>query len=149
MSVELEFRLDPSAIRPLVAHVRSLLSELSDELAAPNEAPVDDEIMTDFWARDLLNSQRKDIAVIAALFSDAFFKTGRAVVDESEVDRVLRGCTAVRLKLRETTLATIDDKDLETGGVSSIELTEEQESGYGAYILFASLQELIISELDP
>jgi len=149
MSRQLEFRLDAEVIRPLVEHVRSLLLELGEKLATPNKAPEDDEIMSDFWSRDLLHSQRKDVAAIAELFDDDFMETGRATVDEEDVDMVLRGCTAVRLKLRESTLANIGDELLETGALSSTELTSEQESGYGAYVLFASLQELIISQLDP
>lgn len=149
MSRQLEFRLDAEAIRPLVEHVRSLLLDLGEKLATPNKAPEDDEIMSEFWSRDLLHSQRRDIAAIAELFDDDFMETGRATVDEEDVDLVLRGCTAVRLKLRESTLANIGDELLETGELSSTELTSEQKSGYGAYILFASLQELIISQLDP
>ncbi len=76
-------------------------------------------------------------------------ETGRATVDEEDVDMVLRGCTAVRLKLRESTLANVDDELLETGELSLAELTSEQKNGYGAYVLFASLQELIISQMDP
>jgi len=133
----------------MVEHVRGLLSELSEELAAPNEVPVDDEIMTDFWSRDLLESQKKDVGAIAELFDDEFLETGRATVDEEDVDRVLRGCTAVRLKLRETTLASIDDAALEKGEINQGEMSDEEESGYGAYVLFASLQELIISQMNP
>ncbi len=149
MSRQLEFRLDAEAIRPLVEHVRSLLLELGEKLATPNKAPEDDEIMSDFWSRDLLHSQRKDVAAIAELFDDDFMETGRATEDEEDVDMVLRGCTAVRLKLRESTLANIDDELLETGELSLAELTSEQKNGYGAYVLFASLQELIISQMDP
>lgn len=149
MSRQLEFRLDADAIRPLIEHVRTLLLDLGEDLATPNEAPGDDEIMFDFWSRDLLNSQRKDIAAIAELFDDDFMETGRATVDEEDVDMVLRGCTAIRLKLRESTLASVDDELLETGELSLAKLTKDQENGYGAYVLFASLQELIISQMDP
>ena len=149
MSRQLEFRLDAAAIRPFVEHVRGLLLDLGEELATPNEAPGDDEIMSDFWSKDLLHSQRKDVAAIAELFDDAFMETGRATVDEEDVDMVLRGCTAVRLRLRESTLASVEDELLETGELSLAKLTKEQENGYGAYVLFASLQELIISQMDP
>lgn len=149
MSRQLEFRLDANAIRPLVEHVRGLLSELSSDLAAPNEAPVEDDIMTDFWSRDLLESQKKDVGAIAELFDDEFMKSGRATIDEEDVDRVLRGCTAVRLKIRETALAALDDEALERGEINDGELSDEEENGYGAYVLFASLQELIISQMNP
>ncbi len=46
-------------------------------------------------------------------------------------------------------LASIDDELLESGELKLSDLSNEQESGYGAYVLFASLQELIISQMDP
>ncbi|HAT60293.1 MAG TPA: hypothetical protein DCS60_05920 [Opitutae bacterium] len=149
MSRKLEFRLDTNAIRPIVQHVRVLLLKLGEELAAPNGVPGDDEIMSEFWSRDLLDSQRKDIAAIAELFDDDFMETGRTTVDVEDVDLVLKGCTVIRLKLRESILASIDDELLESGELKLSELTDEQESGYQTYVLFASLQELIISRMVP
>lgn len=149
MSRQLEFRLDANVIRPLVDHVKKLQAELNDKLATPNAPPEDDQIMSDFWSQDLLASQRKDVAAIVELFDDDFLESGRATVDEEDVDMVLRGCTVVRLKLRESTLSSFEDEDLERGDLYPEELSQEEKSGYSAYILLASLQELIISQIDP
>jgi len=149
MSRQLEFRLDPEAVRPLVLHFRSLVDSLKDDLVAENEPPTSDQVMSEVWVEDLLESQRKDIASLNELFDDKFLDTGRATVNEEDVDLVLRGCAALRLVLRDSTLSRFEDERLERGEVEVGKITAEEEIGYGFYILLASLQELIISQLDP
>ncbi|MEC7907285.1 MAG: hypothetical protein VYC82_08675 [Verrucomicrobiota bacterium] len=149
MSRQLEFRLDPEAVRPLVLHFRSLVDSLKDDLVAENEPPTSDQVMSEVWVEDLLESQRKDIASLNELFDDKFLDTGRATVNEEDVDLVLRGCAALRLVLRDSTLSRFEDERLERGEVEVGKITAEEEIGYSVYILLASLQELIISQLDP
>lgn len=144
----LEFRLDLESVLPLLEHVRPLMEELSNELASLNSPPEDDELISEFWSTDLLNSQRKDLAAIAALFDDDFLESGRAAIDEEDADLILRGCAAIRLKLRQSALGEISDEILETGDFEIEELSHEQRLGYASYALFASLQELIISQLE-
>ena len=149
MSRQLEFRLDPEAVRPLVLHFRSLVDSAKDDLVAENEPPVGDQVMSEVWVGDLLESQSKDINALDELFDDRFLDTGRATVDEEDVDLVLRGCAAIRLVLRDSTLSRFEDDCLERGEVEVGKITAEEEIGYGVYILLASLQELIISQLNP
>ncbi len=149
MGRQLEFRLDAEAVRPLIERTRLAIDGTEDQLAAPNGPPVDDDLMTDFWQSDLLGSQQSDMAALTNLFDDTFLDTGRARVDEEDVDRVLRGCAAARLKLRELCLNRFEDESLERGELERDDLSEEETEAYGAYILFASLQELIISQMDP
>lgn len=149
MSRQLEFRLNPEAVRPLVLHFRSLVDFAKDGLVAENEPPTSDQVMSEVWVGDLLESQRRDINALNELFDDRFLDTGRATVDEGDVDLVLRGCAAIRLVLRDSTLSRFEDDCLERGEVEVGKITAEEEIGYGVYILLASLQELIISQLDP
>lgn len=149
MSRQLEFRLDPEAVRPLVLHFRSLVDSLKDDLVAANEPPANDQVMSEVWVEGLLESQKKDIAALNELFDDKLLDTGRATVNEEDVDLILRGCTALRLVLRDSTLSRFEDEHLERGEVEVGKITAEEEIGYGVYILVASLQELIISQLDP
>ena len=149
MSRQLEFRLDPEAVRPLVLHFRSLVDSLKDDLVADNEPPASDQVMSEVWLEDLLESQKKDITALNELFNNELLDTGRATVNEEDVDLILRGCTALRLVLRDSTLSRFEDEHLERGEVEVGKITAEEEIGYGVYILVASLQELIISQLDP
>ena len=144
----LEFRLDTKSVLPLLEHVKPLMEELATDLAVSNISPDDDELMSDFWSKDLLTSQRKDMAAIAELFDDEFLDTGSATVDQEDADLVLRGCTAMRLKIREISLEAFSDEALESGELDIEDFDRDQRIGYAAYALFASMQELIISQLD-
>jgi hypothetical protein len=144
----LEFRLDTKSVLPLLEHVKPLMEQLAIDLATPNVSPDNDELMSDFWSKDLLTSQRKDIAAIAELFDDEFLDTGSATVDEEDADLVLRGCAAVRLKIRERSLEAFSDEALESGELDIEGFNRDQRIGYAAYALFASMQELIISQLE-
>lgn len=144
----LEFRLDTKSVLPLLEHVKPLMEQLAIDLAIPNVSPDNDELMSDFWSKDLLTSQRKDIAAIAELFDDEFLDTGSATVDEEDADLVLRGCAAVRLKIRERSLEAFSDEALESGELDIEDFNRDQRIGYAAYALFASMQELIISQLE-
>ena len=140
--------MDTESVLPLLGHARPLMEELGQNLAPANVPPEEDELMSDFWSKDLLKSQRKDVAAIAELFDDDFLETGRASVDEEDADLVLRGCAALRLKLRERSLGEFSDEALESGELEIEDFTREQKLGYASYALFASLQELIISQLE-
>ncbi len=144
---QIEIRLDPALVDSLLKTIQPALDELQDKLATPAEFPDEDELLEDFWKSDLLNSQREELKVIANLFDDEFMLSGRALIAADEMDKVIRACSAIRLKLRETMLAPINDTQLEEGNLEGVEWTDELQIGYAAYALFASLQELIISQL--
>lgn len=144
---QIEIRLDPALVESLLKTIQPVLDKLQDELATPAEFPDDDEMLEDFWKSDLLTSQREELEVVSNLFDDEFMLSGRALIAADEMDKVIRACSAIRLKLRETMLAPIDDTQLEEGDLEGTEWTEELQIGYAAYALFASLQELIITQL--
>lgn len=145
---QLEFRLQPDVVLPLLSHVRPLIEEMDGKLASNVKPPDEDAMLADFWQTDLLAAQRRDLKAVTSFFEEPFSETGRAVLDVSEADLFMRGCAALRLKLRETSLRDLSDSQLEGGEVDYALLTDRQRLGYGAYMLFASLQELIISQLD-
>lgn len=144
---QIEIRLDPAVVESLLKAIRPVMTQLESELATPAEFPDDDELLEDFWKSDLLSSQRQELEVIRNLFDDEFLLSGRALISEKEMDLVIRACAAIRLKLRETMLGPITDEQLEVGDLEGVEWSDELQMGYAAYALFASLQELIISQL--
>tara|TARA_B110000037_G_C16761739_1_gene359539 strand:- start:31 stop:537 length:507 start_codon:yes stop_codon:yes gene_type:complete len=144
----IEMRLNVEAVKPLLEHIRPLLEQLNDTLASPGQAPEDDEMMAEFWHTDLINSQRADVAALVALFDGTFLETGRTVIFMDKADLLVRACTVIRLKLRETSLGEIGDEALESGEFEFEDLGFDARMGYGAYMLFASLQEMIIAQID-
>ena len=144
----IEIRLDLNSVKPLLDHIGPILDSLSDELVVPGNLPGDDDLLENFWEEGLLESQRGEMDTIKALFGESFRETGRAVMDIDQVDTVIKACSAVRLKLRETSLKDIPDSDLEQGQIELEDLDSDQRIGYGAYMLFASLQELAITQME-
>ena len=146
----IEIRLDPRLMESLLETISPTLELLDNELASAAPLPEDDELLEDFWKSDLLRSQREELTVVARLFDEEFMSTGRAVIAPEDMDKVIRACSAIRLKLRESKLKALGDEQLERGELDDVEWTEDLQISYAAYSLFASLQELIVSEIsDP
>lgn len=143
---QIEIRLDPALVETLLDAIRPVLTQLESELATPAEFPDDDELMEDFWKSDLLNSQRAELEVIRNIFDDEFLLSGRALIGSDEMDLVIRACAAIRLKIRDSMLGEVSDEQLEEGNLEGVEWNDTLQMGYAAYALFASLQELIISQ---
>lgn len=144
---QIEIRLDPALVESLMETIKPVIGKLGSELAIPAELPEDDELMEDFWKNDLLNSQREELEVVSELFGDEFMRSGRAVIDPQDMDKVVRACSAIRLKLRETMLSQVSDRQLEEGDLEGVKWTDVLQIGYAAYALFASLQELVIAQI--
>ena len=144
----IEIRLDPKLVSSLLDTIQPVLDQLREELASPALLPEDDEMMESFWKSDLLESQRQEIDLVANLFGDEFLDTGRVVIEVEDMDRILRSCSAIRLRLRDTNLAGLDDEQLEQGNLSEVEWDQELQLSYAAYALFASLQEIIVSQMN-
>jgi len=142
--------MDAEAVTPLLDFVQPHLAELEDRLAGAKEAPEEegDEGMAGFWRSDLLDSQRSDVAAIVGFFGDEFRESGRARLEPEQAEPLLRGCSALRLRLRERCLEAIPDERLESGDVEIGDLSEDQRLAYLSYAFFGSLQELAIQYLD-
>lgn len=143
----IEIRLDPQVVRTLLDAIAPVLERLEGELASSVELPEDDELMENFWKSDLLNSQREELAVFGSLFDETFMESGRARIEPEDMDKLIRACSAIRLKLRETGLKDLSDEQLERGEMEDVDWTDTLQVSYAAYSLFASLQELIVSQV--
>ena len=144
----IEIRLDPAMVETLLESLSPIFDKLESELASPALLPEEDEVMEDFWKRDLLESQKNEVAVMRGLFNQEFMETGRALIEPDDMDRVLRSCSAIRLKLRDTVLKDLNDETLEQGELEEVAWTKELQLGYASYALFASLQEIIVSQMN-
>ncbi|MCH6258325.1 hypothetical protein MLD52_17320 [Puniceicoccaceae bacterium K14] len=142
-------RLNVEAVKPLLDHIKPLIEALHNQLASPGSPPDDeDEDMVGFWQQDLLISQQQDVSLLVNLFDDQFMETGRAILDLEKADQLLRACAALRLKLRECSLAKVEESVLESGEIDFESFDLDERIGYGAYMLFASLQEMIIAQIE-
>lgn len=133
---------------PLLQRLEPLVARLKDELANPVVRAVEEPDFVDYWASDLLAGQREDLEQLAALFDEEFHRSGRILVDGTNAEPVIRACAALRLKLRETELGFANDAQLESGEPDFEAMSETDRLAYSCYVVLATLQEIIINNLD-
>ena len=68
--------------------------------------------------------------------------------DADNAEPVVRACAALRLRLREENLKSLRDEMLESGEVEMDQLAEPVRKFFMCYLFLATLQELIIQNLD-
>lgn len=144
----LEIRLSLSAVAPLLQRLEPLVDQLRESLANPVTRVCDDPDFVELWSTELLEGQREDLTALASLFDEEFHKSGRIQIDQENADAILRACAALRLRLRETELGFATDAQLESGEPDFDTMTEHDHVAYGCYMVLATLQEIIIDNLD-
>lgn len=143
-----EIRLSLEAVRPLLAVMREVADSLSDALAAPNSLSDIEADLREGWRDELLTAQNDAIAVLLSLFDESFDESGIVGFDVENAEPVLRACAAVRLRLRERFLKTLDEEVLESGDLEIESLAEPARKAFMCYLFLATIQELIIQHLD-
>jgi hypothetical protein len=146
-----EVRLSISAVAPLLDVIKSAADELRDNLAVPLALSDADAELATVWNTDLLESQRDDCDRLFSLFNQEFFSEGVVAFDRDNAEPVLRACAALRLRLRDTLLATISDDTLEALEASSSMggLDDLTQKAFACFLFLDELQKIILKYLDP
>lgn len=144
-----EIRLNLGAVAPLLDVIKAAADDLKPVLAVPPAVPDAERDFAEAWTGELLAAQNADVGTLLALFGSEFFATGVIALDPTNAENVLRGSAALRLRLRERHLRTLDDDALESSEVALADLAQDQQRALAAYVFLATLQELIIQHLDP
>jgi hypothetical protein len=143
-----EVKLSLPVVAPLVDLIRELTIDLERSLAAPQALHDLDQDFRGAWIGELLEGQNGDLRSLLSLFDGEFFTVGVIAFDEKNAEPIVRACTALRLKLRESRLKTLGDESLETGDVEMEGLDETTRTAFMCYLFLATVQELIIQHLD-
>jgi len=144
----IEVRLSLEVVAPLLDAVREVSEALQGKLAAPLDIGEVDADMREFWRDELIGAQNGDIAKLLSLFNKEFFSNGMVAFDADNAEPVVRACAALRLRLREENLKSLRDEMLESGEVEMDQLAEPVRKFFMCYLFLATLQELIIQNLD-
>ena len=144
----IEVKLSLPVVAPLLDVIKSTIDDLGGSLAAPSVLHDVDEELRATWLDGLLASQGDDCRTLLSLFDRDFFANGVIAFDETNAESIVRACAAVRLRLREKHLKTLEDDLLESGNVEIAELPESQRKAFMCYLFLATIQELIIQHLD-
>jgi len=147
--VNLTLILDQHLIVAMLEMVKTATESLSGRLAMEPQMPEDDEDLQVAWQSDLIEALHADIDYLLTVLRDNHFGKGELIMEEGVAESVMRACSAIRLKLRETALLKLTDHQLETAEVDILSLPAEMQQCYACYLFLASLQSLILLELDP
>jgi hypothetical protein len=144
----IEVKLSLSVVAPLL----DLMKASSDVLKAQIAAPLSlEDIDADFraeWKAELLAGQEEELHALMGLFNSDFFINGVVAFDADNAEIIVRACSALRLRLWRHDLKTLEDEQLESGGVELESLTEPLQKPYMCYVFLGTIQELIIQHLD-
>lgn len=144
----IEVKLSLSVVAPLLDLMKASSDVLEAQIAAPLALDDIDADFRDEWKAELLAGQQEELHALMGLFNSDFFVNGVVAFDESNAEIIVRACSALRLRLRRHDLNTLEDDQLESGGVELENLPEPLQKPYMCYIFLGTIQELIIQHLD-
>jgi len=148
MSSPIEINMNREVVLPLLEFIEPVLKTLGHETAFSIPVVEDDDELAEIWRDGLLHTQADDCRTLMGLFDDRFRRSGTVRIELDQADRILRASSAIRLKIRETSLVHLTDSALEEADFDPAGLSDPDRAGMAAYLLFATLQELIIRHLD-
>lgn len=147
--VNLSLFLDSHVIVAMLEMVKAATESLNGHLAVEPQMPEDDEDLQMAWQADLIEALHYDIDYLLMVLRDHDFGKGELIMEEGVAESVVRACSAIRLKLRESALLKLTDHQLESTEVDILSLPTDMQQYYACYLFLASLQSLILIELDP
>jgi len=145
---KIEIGLNQEAVLPLLEFIRPVMEKLEHEAVLALPVADDDDDLADIWSSGLLHTQTDDCSYLMGLFDEEFRQSGVVRIEVEQADRFLRASSAIRLKVRETFLTHVPDSALEGADFDFDALTDPDRTGLAVYVLFATLQEVIIEHLD-
>lgn len=146
---ELEIQINPFMVDALVQMIETISSNLDSTLPGEKTVPESDAELKSIWMQGLRDGQEKDCAILLHTLRNKNFGRSSVPFDEENGEAMLRSCSAIRLKLQDTVLKDVSMEQLEVGEVEIQKMDPEQQRGYACYLFLATLQSLIIRELEP
>lgn len=147
--LRLNFQMD----RQVVTFMLDLVMAVGESLERnpPGESVLgeDDSDLREALNEELREGLREDCELLVGLLQDPSMDDGELHLSEENAEAAVRAASAVRLRLRQSTLHNVIDEELENGNVDMIHLPLDQQKAYACYIFLAGLQTLLVEALDP
>lgn len=146
----IEFRLQidsriTRAVAPLIIKCFSDCGKISTpSFPYPNE---NDQELADAWKNSLREDMVRDRQSLARLLNNPKFCHGYVELEEDAIELVLRAITELRLYIRESSLQSFSDSELESGDFSLSGKPKDCQTFYLAYLVLAEVQEGLIAEM--
>lgn len=141
------FKIDSEVLSILIDQIRDIAEELKDELAIEIKLPDNDPELLECWKYSLLEDLQADCRILLSLLENESFGQEPISLEIEFAEATLRACSAIRRKLRSTSLAEINDSEIESGVLNIAELAPECQKPYASYVFLAYVQETIIQSM--
>lgn len=146
---QVEIRLNIDAVAPLLDVIKLAADDLRSTLAIRATFPEEDAEFNETWTQDLMAGQNSDVRELLGLFDSDFFSDGAIAIDSNNCDSLLRGCSALRIRilmrwLQKVPADIIEDED---APLSAIPL--EIRLPFAAYTFLDQIQKIILEHLSP
>ncbi len=147
--IKIDLCLEPSLVYAMRELVQDVRRDLGQNLAIDTALPEDDPDLVEAWKSELTETLREDCDFLLSTIQRKDFGQGELQLEETTAEGLIRACSAIRLKIRETLLREITDESLENGEFALPDLSFDQQRGYLCYLFLAGLQSEILLEMDP
>ena len=146
---QVEIKLNIDAVAPLLDVIKLAADDLRSTLAIRATFPEEDAEFNETWTQDLMAGQNSDVRELLGLFDSDFFSDGAIAIDSNNCDSLLRGCSALRIRilmrwLQKVPADIIEDED---APISAIPL--EIRLPFAAYTFLDQIQKIILEHLSP
>lgn len=146
---QVEIKLNIDAVAPLLDVIKLAADDLRSTLAIRATFPEEDAEFNETWTQDLMAGQNSDVRELLGLFDSDFFSDGAIAIDSNNCDSLLRGCSALRIRilmrwLQKVPPDIIEDED---APISAIPL--EIRLPFAAYTFLDQIQKIILEHLSP
>ena len=146
---QVEIKLNIDAVAPLLDVIKLAADDLRSTLAIRATFPEEDAEFNETWTQDLMAAQNSDVRELLGLFDSDFFSDGAIAIDSNNCDSLLRGCSALRIRilmrwLQKVPADVIEDED---APISAIPL--EIRLPFAAYTFLDQIQKIILEHLSP
>jgi hypothetical protein len=146
---QVEVKLNIGAVAPLLDVIKEAADDLRDTLAIKAAFPEEDADFNETWTQDLMAGQNSDVRELLGLFDSEFFTDGAISIDSNNCDSLLRGCSALRLRildrwLGEVSLEVIEDEDADVEAIPPAVRVH-----FAAYTFLDQIQKIILDHLQP
>lgn len=131
--------------------VARVVADVVEGMGTPPAAvlPDEDEDLAFWWLSSLKEVMGKDCSTLQRVLESHGFGKGHLNIPDEGAERLLRACSAVRLRLQQQHLKTIPSEALEGGKLQIHDLAMEQRPAFLTYLVLAHLQEKIVEAMDP
>lgn len=148
MNNKIEISLTPLECNILDSQINDIVEYVQPRITDIDDLPEHDKELSIVWQDSLQDQLDADMMAFFRLLQDNTEGHG-AFLCEADIMSVMRACAAMRLAIQESYLHDVSIEDLEMGKVDFASLAETKQNAYLCFALLSSVQEMLISKLQP